>query len=68
MPTRFWGFDDYWAPFLGGQGPAPGYAMSLEEPRRAALREELRRRLSTAEDGAIDMVARAWAATGTLLS
>jgi SAM-dependent methyltransferase len=68
VPTRFRDFDDYWTPFLGGQGPAPGYAMSLEEPRRAALREELRRRLPAAEDGALDMVARAWAVTGTLLS
>lgn len=29
MPTVFRDFDDYWDPFLGGQGPAPGYAMSL---------------------------------------
>ena len=39
VPTRFRDFDDYWTPFLGGQGPAPGYAMALDEPRRAALRE-----------------------------
>ena len=38
-PTRGRDFDDYWSPFLGGQGPAPGYAMSLGEERRAALRE-----------------------------
>jgi SAM-dependent methyltransferase len=24
VPTRFRDFDDYWSPFLGGQGPAPG--------------------------------------------
>src|SRR5207248_3439949 len=23
IPTVFTGFDDYWKPFLGGQGPAP---------------------------------------------
>ena len=34
MPTRFRDFDDYWSPFLGGQGPAPSYAMSLSEERR----------------------------------
>ena len=32
VPTVFTDFDDYWAPFLLGQGPAPGYAMSLDEP------------------------------------
>ncbi len=25
VPTVFRDFDDYWSPFLGGQGPAPGY-------------------------------------------
>src|SRR2546430_8475368 len=34
VPTTFRNFDDYWSPFLGGQGPAPGYAMSLSEERR----------------------------------
>src|SRR5439155_875266 len=28
IPTFFTDFDDYWSPFLGGQGPAPGYAMA----------------------------------------
>jgi SAM-dependent methyltransferase len=65
VPTRFRDFDDYWAPFLGGQGPAPGYVMSLDEPRRVALREELRRRLPADHDGSIPLVARAWAAAGT---
>ena len=64
VPTRFRDFDDYWSPFLGGQGPAPGYAMSLEEDRRAALRDEIRRRLPVAKDSSIDLVARAWAVRG----
>jgi SAM-dependent methyltransferase len=42
VSTTFRDFDDYWSPFLGGQGPAPGYAMSLSEERRVALREHLR--------------------------
>ena len=29
VPTPFTDFEDYWRPFLGGQGPAPSYAMSL---------------------------------------
>jgi len=65
VSTRFRDFDDYWSPFLGGQGPAPGYAMSLDEPRRAALRELIRSRLPAAADGSIGLVARAWAVRGT---
>jgi SAM-dependent methyltransferase len=64
VPTRFRDFDDCWAPFLCGQGPAPGYATSLGEARRAALREELRARLPVAGDGSIALVARAWAVAG----
>jgi hypothetical protein len=30
IPIHFHDFDDYCSPFLGGQGPAPGYAMSLD--------------------------------------
>ncbi|RPJ24097.1 MAG: methyltransferase domain-containing protein [Chloroflexi bacterium] len=57
-------FDDYWAPFLGGQGPAPGYAMSLSEERRAQLRERIYNSLPFALDGSIPLVARAWAVRG----
>lgn len=64
IATHFRDFDDYWGPFLGGQGPAPGYAMSLSEPRRNALRDLIRARLPVAEDGSIPLVARAWAARG----
>ena len=64
VPTVFRDFDDYWSPFLGGQGPAPGYAMSRDEQRRTALREHLRTRLPTADDGSIRLIARAWAARG----
>lgn len=64
VPTRFRDFDDYWQPFLGGQGPAPAYAMSLPEDRRAALRERLRGALPTGPDGSIRLTARAWAVRG----
>lgn len=62
--TRFRNFDDYWNPFLGGQGPAPSYAMSLSEDQRSELRELLRSRLPIKSDGGIDLIARAWAARG----
>jgi hypothetical protein len=59
-------FEDYWTPFLGGQGPAPGYCMGLPEERRAALRERLRTSLPAAADGRIALTARAWAVRGTV--
>lgn len=65
VPTRFRDFDDYWRPFLGGQGPAPGYAMSLGDAHRTELRERLRAALPAAADGSIDLIARAWAVRGT---
>lgn len=65
VPTVFRDFDDYWTPFLGGQGPAPGYAMSLTENHRAGLRETLRHRLPTRPDGSITLTARAWAVRGS---
>jgi SAM-dependent methyltransferase len=65
VPTVFRDFDDYWSPFLGGQGPAPSYAMSLGEPKRIALRERIRSRLPAASDGSIHLTARAWAVRGT---
>ena len=65
VPTVFQDFDDYWTPFLGGQGPAPTYAMSLDEAPRTALRERIRATLPVAPDGHIHLVARAWAARGS---
>jgi SAM-dependent methyltransferase len=62
IPTPFADFDDYWQPFLGGQGPAPSYAMSLDETARGHLRDRIRERLPTAADGSISLTARAWAA------
>jgi hypothetical protein len=63
-PTHFASFDDYWAPFLGGQGPGPAYVASLTADHRAALREHLRAALPTRPDGAIHLIARAWAVRG----
>jgi SAM-dependent methyltransferase len=62
--TDFRDFDDYWSPFLGGQGPAPGYAMSLTEEQRTELQERIRSALPVAEDGTIRLIARAWAVRG----
>jgi SAM-dependent methyltransferase len=64
VATDFHDFDELWSPFLGGQGPAPGYAMSLNEARRSALRDRIRAKLPVAGDGAIHLIARAWAVRG----
>lgn len=64
IPMVFAGFDDYWRPFLGGQGPAGRYAMSLSEGGREALRDLLESRLRPRADGAIALTGRAWAARG----
>lgn len=62
--TEFKDFDDYWSPFLGGQGPAPGYVTSLSEVDRTELRERIRAGLPFALDGSLPLMARAWAVRG----
>jgi len=66
IPTPFADFDDYWQPFLGGQGPAPGYAMALDEPARSRLRDRIAQRLPAKADGSIALTARAWAVRSTV--
>jgi hypothetical protein len=64
VPTVFSSFDDFWLPFLGGQGPAPTYCGTLAEDARAALRDRLRAMLPVAADGRIALTARALAVRG----
>jgi len=64
VPTVFTSFDDYWSPFLGGQGPAPTYCMALSEDRRRQLRDRIRAALPVAPDGSIRLSARAFAIRG----
>ena len=66
IPTPFASFDEYWQPFLGGQGPAPAYAMSLVETTRARLRDRIRNRVPSMADGSISLTARAWAIRATV--
>ncbi len=56
-------FDDFWRAFLGGVGPAGAYLVSLEEERRAVLRDEVRRRLGD-PTGPFSLGAAAWYAVG----
>ena len=64
VATRFANFNDYWGPFLGGQGPAPGYNVSLSPDKQRDLRDLLAARLPTAADGSIELIARAWTVKG----
>jgi SAM-dependent methyltransferase len=64
VPTVFSDFHDLWAPFLGGQGPAPGYCAALPDERRHTLRDQLRAMLPEQPDGSIPLEARAWAVRG----
>ena len=63
--TVFRDLDDYWLPFLGGQGPAPTWLATLEPAEVERLRGALAERLPIAEDGSIPLTARTWAVRGT---
>jgi SAM-dependent methyltransferase len=67
IPTPFASFEDYWRPFLGGQGPAPAYAMALDGPDRERLRDRVRQQLPVQADGSISLLARAWAVRATVV-
>ena len=54
-------FESWWEPFTLGVGPAGAYLAALDHAGRAALREQCRRRLP---EGAFEVSATAWAATG----
>jgi SAM-dependent methyltransferase len=64
IPMVFTDFDDYWQPFLGGQGPASAYLLALPEERLDRLRDLVRAALPTDPDGTIRISARAWITTG----
>jgi SAM-dependent methyltransferase len=55
-------FEEWWAPYTLGVGPAGGYLASIDEERRQALRERCR---GVLPDGPFTLRARAWAARGT---
>jgi SAM-dependent methyltransferase len=63
---HFESFEDYWEPFLLGQGPAGAYTAKLAKDRQADLAARLRKRLvgDHPNPHAFDMRARAWAVKG----
>ncbi len=62
IEMAFTSFDDYWQPFLHGQGPAGAYVTSLSEFDRRALQSGLRRRWAAG----LSLNARAWAVRGVV--
>lgn len=56
-------FEDLWAPFPMGVGPAGAYCASLTTEQRHTLRKEFHRRLG-APTGAFELRARAWFVRG----
>lgn len=64
--AKFRDFDDYWGPFLAGQGAGPAFAASLPAQARSDLAASLRRRLPIAPDGSITLGLRVWAVRGVV--
>jgi SAM-dependent methyltransferase len=57
VEVPFESFEQWWEPYTRGVGPAGNYVAGLDDARRAALREECRRR---APEGAFTLAASAW--------
>lgn len=62
VTTHFQDFDDYWAPFVGGPGPAPGYLSSLSPRAQRDLARRVESMLPYNDDGTIGLTAKAWTA------
>jgi ubiquinone/menaquinone biosynthesis C-methylase UbiE len=63
VTARYEGFEDLWEPLERGVGPSGAHAASLAADQRAAVKEELRRRLDVGDDP-FELTARAWITTG----
>jgi len=64
IDTVFKNFDDYWNPFLGGQGPAPSYLASLNDELKNKFKTRLIEKMNINKDGSIRLLARAIAIRG----
>jgi SAM-dependent methyltransferase len=60
-------FQDLWSPLPTGVAPSGAFCKSLDEERRAALRDAYRRHLGV-DDGPFELTARAWAVAGIVRS
>lgn len=67
IPLRFASFDDYWAPFLLGTGPAGAYVATLSKEHQDTIAQRLRQRLvGDAPEQGFELKGRAWAVKGTV--
>jgi SAM-dependent methyltransferase len=67
IPLQFASFDDFWAPFSLGVGPAGAYLATLSKEHQDAIAQRLQKRLvGAAADRGFEMTARAWAVKGTV--
>ena len=57
-------FEDLWSPLETGVGPAGAFTVSLDDERRAELRDAYRRGLGVGDEP-FELTARAWAVAGT---
>jgi len=64
IDTVFKNFSDYWNPFKGGQGPAPGYLALLNGNLQNKIKNTLLKKLPVDQDGSITLLARAIAVRG----
>ena len=63
----FAGFDDYWQPLLGGQGPVGSYVAGLDPATAARVREAVRAAfLAGDDDGPRSLAATAWVVRGVV--
>ncbi len=61
----FESFDDYWAPYVGGDGPYAAFVSTLDDKARSTLTDAVRRAyLSGMDDGSRSFAASAWAVRG----
>jgi ubiquinone/menaquinone biosynthesis C-methylase UbiE len=60
-------FEDFWSPYLGGQGPGGDYVAGLDPAARERLKEHVRRAYLDGEpDGPRSYACSAWAVKGTV--
>ncbi|WP_163323446.1 class I SAM-dependent methyltransferase [Draconibacterium mangrovi] len=65
IETVFMNFEDYWNPFFSGQGPAPGFLMSLSKKLQDELKQTIQQRINYESDGSIKLTGRAIVVKGS---
>lgn len=66
LSAQYPSFEQYWAPFLGGQGTVASYAMGLSASTRAQILARLDQSLPRNAQGHIQLAVRAFAVRGEL--